>query len=190
MIFFQRSCCIEFERVPRFSLVRLDAYTGHLMMMQNKDYKCLVAEVHLRSGDSLFFHKSLQSVWGVLSSLRDLNLDEGSYLLQHGPRDGVAVQVLIATEKALSSYDLHEAYESVDTSVTVPCDPKESWIALDPWTVLPVQRALNKPPLTFEPAIDGKIKMKLVVISLLLKFYLCVLDKPRHSTRKAKRGKK
>lgn len=128
------------------------------MMMQNKNYQCLAAEAHLRSGDPLFFQKNLQSVWGVLSSLRDLNLDEGSYLLQHGGRDGVVAQVLVTTEQEFSSYDLHEAYESVDTNATVTCDPDESWVALDPWTVLPVQRALNKPPLTFEPNKSGKTK--------------------------------
>jgi len=131
--------------------VRLDAYTGDFIMMDQKRAACLATEANFRSGDPNFTSKCLQSVWAVLSSLRDKELPAGSYLLQHGVHDGINVQVLNSTDQAQQfHYDLHQEY-SIDTNVTAVRDVSENWVALDPWTIVPVQRALNRPPLTFDP---------------------------------------
>lgn len=48
-------------------------------------------------------------------------------------------------------FNLHSAYSAVDTSATAACQVADEWLPLDPWTILPVQRVLGRPPLTFEP---------------------------------------
>lgn len=135
--------------------VRLDAYTGDFIMMDQKRAACLATEANFRSGDPNFTSKCLQTVWAALSSLHDRDLPSGSYLLQHGVHDGINVQVMSSTDQPQQAhYDLHQEY-AVDTNVTITRDATENWIALDPWTIIPVQRALNRPPLTFEPPDSG-----------------------------------
>lgn len=124
-------------------------------MMDQKRAACLATEANFRSGDPHFTSKCLQSVWAVLSSLYDRDLPAGSYLLQHGIHDGISVQVMNSTDQSQQAYyDLHQEY-SIDTNATAARDVSENWVALDPWTVLPVQRSLNRPPLTFEPTDSG-----------------------------------
>ena len=100
----------------------------------------------------------LSTVWAVLTSLRDLNLSSGSYLLQHGSLDGISVHVMQSTDKESSTYDLHQTYANVDTSAVAVKQISDQWVPLDPWTVLPVQRALGRAPLTFEPVQDKNFK--------------------------------
>lgn len=131
--------------------MRLDAYTGDFLMAEQKDGTCLETEINFQYGEQFKPIHCLHAIWAVLSSLRDMNLNSGSYLLRHGFHDGICIQVWQSTEKESSSLDLHQYYAAVDTSVDAVRDVADNWLALDPLVVLPIQRALNRPPLTFEP---------------------------------------
>lgn len=139
-----------------FSLARLDAYTGDLMMAEQKDKACFDAEINFQYGDKFKPANCLQNIWAVLSSLCEMDLSPGSFLLRHGFYDGICVQVWNSTDKESSTLDLHQTYAAVDTTINAIRDTSDVWLPLDPWTVLPIQRALNRPPLTFQPTVEGK----------------------------------
>ena len=123
------------------------------MAAEQKDEACLRKEINFQYGDHLRCEQSLNSIWAVLSSLSDMNLTVGTYLLRHGENDGVSVEVLSATEEEHSTFDLHDTFACVNTEeIAVAKDPNEQWMALDPFMVLPVHRALERPPVTFEPS--------------------------------------
>ena len=133
-------------------LVHVDAYTGDFIMVEQKNKNCLLSEINFKYGDQFRPSNGLHTVWAVLSSFRDMDLSPGSYLLRHGINDGICVQVWEASSnKESCSLDLHQVYAAVDPKDTITRDPSEMWVALDPFAVFPVQRALNRPPLTFEP---------------------------------------
>jgi hypothetical protein len=131
--------------------VRLDAYSGHLLVHEQKDVACLEAENSFQYGTQNKPVNCLKNVWAVLSSLCDLNLSPGKFLLRHGFHDGICIQVWESTDKESSSLDLHQIYAEIDTTANAVRDVGENWVALDPYAVLPIQRALFRPPLTFEP---------------------------------------
>lgn len=131
---------------------RVDAYTGDFMVAEQKDEACLRKEINFQYGDHLRFEQSLNSIWAVLSSLYEMDLTVGSYLLRHSEKDGVSVEVLCATDEERASFDLHDTFTSINTEETVVKDPNEQWRPLDPFMVLPVHRALERPPVTFEPS--------------------------------------
>ena len=131
--------------------VRVDAYTGHLLMSEQRDLSYFEADAGLHFGSQFDTKNVLENVWSVFSSLKDLNLKPGSYLLQHS--EGIAVNVLEKFEGEESStdvYDLKVCYD-IDSNSTVELDVNDLWVPLDPWTVMPIQRILARPPLTFEP---------------------------------------
>ncbi|XP_046437519.1 little elongation complex subunit 2-like isoform X2 [Daphnia pulex] len=131
--------------------MRLDAYSGHLLVHEQKDVACLEAENSFQYGTQNKPANCLKNVWAVLSSLCDLNLSPGKFLLRHGFHDGICIQVWESTDKESSSLDLHQIYAEIDTTANAVRDVGENWVALDPYAVLPIQRALFRPPLTFEP---------------------------------------
>lgn len=131
--------------------MRLDAYTGDFIAFEQTDAAGLLAEAGFQFGDRFLPSNCLSQVWAVLSSLRDMDLAIGSYLLRHGVTDGMCVQVLSACEQQDSQFDLHLTYAAVDPKATTTPEAGESWVALDPMMVLPFQRVLERPPLTFEP---------------------------------------
>lgn len=132
-------------------LVRLDAYTGDFLMVETKDKACFEIETTFKYGEQFKPSNCLQNLWAIFSSLHETNFAEGSYLLRHGFHDGICVQVWQSTNQESSSLDLHQVYASVDTTANAVRDIKDNWMALEPCVVLPIQRALNRPPLTFEP---------------------------------------
>ena len=140
-------------------------------MAEQKDSACFEAEIKFQYGEQ-FTLSCLHNIWAVLSSLRDMNLDSGSYLLRHGLHDGICIQVWQSTEKEPTSLDLHQIYAAVDPNVNAVRDVADSWLALDPLAILPIQRALNRPPLTFEPEKEGKapiiVKQKCTVFTNLI----------------------
>jgi hypothetical protein len=129
----------------------LDAYTGDLLFAETKDVACLEAENSFQYGTQNRPANCLQNIWAVLSSLCDLNLSPGKFLLRHGFHDGICIQVWESAEKESSSLDLHQIYDEIDPTANAVRDVSENWLALDPYAVLPIQRALFRPPLTFEP---------------------------------------
>ena len=133
-------------------VVRLDVYTGDLIESTQKDASCLLAESCFQYGEQFRADKCLQTIWGVLSSLTDMNLSSGSYLLRHGTFDGMCVQVWSATDEqqSASTFNLHEKYANIDTTATTEKEPNENWVALDPLAILPIHRATSRAPLTFE----------------------------------------
>ncbi|KAK4022764.1 hypothetical protein OUZ56_008211 [Daphnia magna] len=149
---------IDLHLRPECKLVRirLDAYTGDFLMCEQKDAACLEAEISFQYGTHNKPANSLQTIWAVLSSLCDLNLSPGQFLLRHGFHDGMCIQVWESTGKESSSLDLHKIYNEIDPTANAVRDVSENWSALDPCAVFPIQRALNRPPLTFEPTEDLK----------------------------------
>ena len=99
-------------------VVRLDVYTGDFIMSEQKDASCLSAESCFQYGEQ-FRADKCQTIWAVLSSLSDMSLTPGSYLLRHGLYDGMCAQVWSATEEqSTSTFNLHEALASVDPTAT------------------------------------------------------------------------
>lgn len=122
------------------------------MTSEQKDEACLTKEANFQYGDHFRFEQSLNAIWSVLTSLHEMDLAAGPYLLRHDENDGVTVQVLSATDEQHCTFNLHEAYANINPEETAIRDPNEEWIAIDPFMVLPVHRALGRPPATFEPA--------------------------------------
>ena len=129
-----------------------------MMKQEQRDIAYLTSDSTYRYGLQYQAPNCLSTLWAVLTSLRDLNLSSGSYLLQHGSLDGISVRVMQATDKETSTYDLHQTYANVDTSAVAVKQIRDQWVPLDPWTVLPVQRTLGRAPLTFEPVEDKTFK--------------------------------
>ena len=151
--------------------MRVDAYTGDFIMTEQKNEACLLAEAQFQFGDAFKPNDCLQQIWAVLSSLKDKDLDPGNYLMRHGKNDGICVQLWSATtEKEASTMNLREAYGAVDVNASIMQDGAENWIALDPWTAMPFQRVLNRPPLLFNPSDTGG-KPILLCFGLLLFTY-------------------
>lgn len=121
------------------------------MMVEQKDASCLNAETNFQYGDKFKPASCLSNIWAILSSLCEMELSPGSFLLRHGLHDGICVQVWNSTERESSSLDIHQIYGAIDPTISTVRSIDDTWLALDPWLVLPTQRALNRPPLTFEP---------------------------------------
>jgi len=47
--------------------------------------------------------------------------------------------------------NLRKANGADDVNASIMQDAAENWIALDPWTVMPFQRVLNRPPPLYSP---------------------------------------
>ncbi|KAI9555667.1 hypothetical protein GHT06_018182 [Daphnia sinensis] len=131
---------IDLHLRPECKLVRirLDAYTGDFLMCEQKDAACLEAEISFQYGTHNKPANSLQTIWAVLSSLCDLDLSPGHFLLRHGFHDGICIQVWESTEKESSSLDLHKIYSEIDTTANVVRDISENWSALDPCAIFPI----------------------------------------------------
>lgn len=146
----------------------MDAYTGDLFSVEQKDIDCLESEINFQYGDQIKPANCLHNIWAVLSSLSEIKLKQGSYLLRHGFHDGICVQIWNSTdEQGESLLNLHETYTAVDTTLTVQKDVSDNWLALDPWTMFPAQRALGRPPLTFEPGKESN-SINSCVITILM----------------------
>ncbi|MBN3293386.1 ICE2 protein, partial [Polypterus senegalus] len=125
----------------------IDVFTSHLFMME---------EVTGRLAEKCENFKpssSLNILHNILNKL--VNLQEGSYILNHKAGDSFLTIYKSCKQLTRTSYKLHEAHSSLPLEPTTQSVP---WVPVDPSQALPYHSRHGRIPCTFPPNPEQKSK--------------------------------